>query len=250
MPIPTYGDGNSLPVYGGDDSSTPIHDNGPSELPTPTETPAEMQEYLGGEPLQIYDQDGNLVPTYELVDSVPIYDGDGCPIVLPRGARIIDLSDTPQIYGSDGQVLAMNSALTGVEWVSVGAATVGKFIQLIDTPTDYVGRAGKMLAVNLTENGVEFIDLPTEAYWGNITGDITQQTDLIALIGSSSDKTFKYVQESVSDTWDIAHGLDKYPSVLVIDSAGTEIEGQVIHINNNNITIKFTAGFRGEAYLN
>lgn len=110
--------------------------------------------------------------------SLPIYDGDGCAIVLPTGVRIIDLSDTPMIYGSDGQVLAMNSALNGVEWIDVSAASAGKFIQLSDTPLTYGGGAGKILAIKQTEDGIEFVDLPNDATWGNITGTITDQTDL------------------------------------------------------------------------
>lgn len=38
---------------------------------------------------------------------------------------------------------------------------LGSFINLPDTPADYVGHAGKIVAVNLTEDGVEFIDTVT-----------------------------------------------------------------------------------------
>lgn len=46
-------------------------------------------------------------------------------------------------------------------------------------------------------------------------------------IGSSSanDKTYQYDHtEEASETWEITHNLGKYPSVTVVDTAGTMIE--------------------------
>lgn len=38
---------------------------------------------------------------------------------------------------------------------------LGSFINLPDTPQSYAGQAGKLVVVNLAENGVEFIDTVT-----------------------------------------------------------------------------------------
>ena len=44
----------------------------------------------------------------------------------------------------------------------------------------------------------------------------------------------------------IKHNLNKYPSVIVIDSAGTEVKGDINYIDKNNITINFSADFTGK----
>jgi sorbitol-specific phosphotransferase system component IIA len=65
-----------------------------------------------------------------------------------------------------------------------------------------------------------------------------------------SGASFVYSQGSASDTWAITHNLDRYPSVTVVDSLGREVEGDVRYIDSNHVTIYFTAGFAGQAYLN
>lgn len=66
----------------------------------------------------------------------------------------------------------------------------------------------------------------------------------------SGDKNFIFTQGIVSDTWNINHALDKFPAVTIVDSAGTEVEGEIFHVNNNNLTLTFSSGFSGKAYLN
>ena len=58
-----------------------------------------------------------------------------------------------------------------------------------------------------------------------------------------------HVQLTPSDTWSISHGLNRYPAVAVIDSAGTIVEGNVTYVDLNNIIITFNGGFAGSAYL-
>lgn len=64
------------------------------------------------------------------------------------------------------------------------------------------------------------------------------------------DKHYKHVQGTPSASWIVSHGLGKYPSVRVFDSAGTEVVGAVDYTDLNNLTITFSAAFSGEAYLN
>ena len=65
-----------------------------------------------------------------------------------------------------------------------------------------------------------------------------------------SDKFFEFTQNVASDEWVIEHNLDKYPSVNVVDSAGTIITGEVTYLSNNVLKINFQASFAGKAYLN
>lgn len=66
----------------------------------------------------------------------------------------------------------------------------------------------------------------------------------------STDKNFVFTQGTVSSVWTIFHNLDKYPSVTVKDNGNTTQEGYVEYIDSNNLTITFSAGFAGKAYLN
>lgn len=65
-----------------------------------------------------------------------------------------------------------------------------------------------------------------------------------------SDAYYEHPQTTPSDTWTIVHGLGKRPAVTIIDSAGDEVEGSVTHDSLTQLTIKFSAGFAGMAFLN
>lgn len=62
--------------------------------------------------------------------------------------------------------------------------------------------------------------------------------------------TYIFDQGVAADTWTIQHNLNKYPSVTVVDSAGTTINCAVTYINSNELELKFNAAFKGTAYLN
>lgn len=68
--------------------------------------------------------------------------------------------------------------------------------------------------------------------------------------GSAITGTFIFTQSTASANWSIAHNLGKFPSVTVVDSANTEIDGDVEYIDSNNIALTFAVAFAGFAYLN
>lgn len=63
-------------------------------------------------------------------------------------------------------------------------------------------------------------------------------------------KTFTFEQGIASDEWVIEHNLNKYPSVSLVDSAGTQFEAAVEYIDENNIIIRMNGATTGKAYLN
>lgn len=65
-----------------------------------------------------------------------------------------------------------------------------------------------------------------------------------------SDKHFTFTQATPSATWTITHGLNKYPSIIIVDSAGTEVVGDIKYTDINTIQVTFTSEFSGKAYLN
>lgn len=64
------------------------------------------------------------------------------------------------------------------------------------------------------------------------------------------DKNFVFEQITASNVWTIGHPLQKKPAVTVIDSAGTEMLGDVKMLDENTIQIRFKFPFSGTAILN
>jgi hypothetical protein len=62
--------------------------------------------------------------------------------------------------------------------------------------------------------------------------------------------TFTFTQAVPSNTWVIAHNLNKFPSVTAVSTANQVAIGDVVYNNTNQLTITFSAGFAGKAYLN
>ena len=66
----------------------------------------------------------------------------------------------------------------------------------------------------------------------------------------TGDKTFVYSQTIPSKNWNITHNLDKFPSVTIVDSAGSVVMGEITYESKNKLKVTFTAEFGGSAYLN
>ena len=64
------------------------------------------------------------------------------------------------------------------------------------------------------------------------------------------DKTFDFTQAVPATTWNINHNLGKFPSITVIDTSNTVVVGEYTYIDNNNVTLTFSATFAGKAFLN
>ena len=66
----------------------------------------------------------------------------------------------------------------------------------------------------------------------------------------AGDIHYEYDQSIAAATWNINHSLGKFPSVSIVDTSGDLVRGQINYINNNSLTITFSAAFAGKAYLN
>ena len=75
-------------------------------------------------------------------------------------------------------------------------------------------------------------------------------TGLLVTPVVTGDKNFVYVQPTPSNTWIINHNLNKYCSVTVVDSAKTEIIGDLKYIDLNTLILTFVGTFSGQAYCN
>lgn len=66
----------------------------------------------------------------------------------------------------------------------------------------------------------------------------------------ASGSAHTHTQGVSADSWTIQHNMGKYPSVTVVDSAGTQVNGIVEYSSENTVKVSFTAPFSGTAYLN
>ena len=87
----------------------------------------------------------------------------------------------------------------------------------------------------------------TKSFLNQDNLDETKENEVIA---KGADKFFIFDQLTSSSEWLINHNLEKYPSVTIIDSAGTNVIGDIIYIDNNNLKIIFSSKMSGKAYLN
>lgn len=87
--------------------------------------------------------------------------------------------------------------------------------------------------------------------WGNITGDIQDQTDLWNILQSLTIQTnYVHDQQVASASWVIVHNMGKKPAVSIVDTADDEVIGQVSYNSNNQVTLTFSSPVSGKAYLN
>jgi len=98
---------------------------------------------------------------------------------------------------------------------------------------------GTVYTLNLTNIG------------GNGNLDLNKFYDFaVFTLSSQGSPTFIFDQVAASTTWNIQHNLGKFPSITVIDTANTVVTGEYTYIDNNNVTLTFSAAFAGKAYLN
>lgn len=102
-------------------------------------------------------------------------------------------------------------------------------------------------------NGVTALDQLTDVNVPNpLEGQalIRENGKWVARSFAATDRSYEHVQAVASDVWTINHNLGKFPSVTIVDSANDEVEGNVNHVSNTQLTITFSAAFSGKAFLN
>lgn len=75
-------------------------------------------------------------------------------------------------------------------------------------------------------------------------------SDLLGNNQGTTDKNYVHNQIVASDTWVVNHNMNKFPSVTIVDSAGSTVYGEVSHDSIVQSTITFSAPFSGQAYFN
>lgn len=67
---------------------------------------------------------------------------------------------------------------------------------------------------------------------------------------AGGDKTYVHTQGTGAAVWTVAHGLNKYPSVMVADNSGSVLMPDVLYLDANSVRVTFGAPVAGKAYVN
>lgn len=120
---------------------------------------------------------------------------------------------------------------------------------------------GSVTAISFVGSGAGLTDIAQNATLTGLVvsgGSVAATDTIIQAIGKlagsggtgGSDVNFVFNQILPSATWTIVHNLNKYPSVTVVDSADTKVEGDISFTSVNQVVITFTGAFAGRAFLN
>ena len=91
---------------------------------------------------------------------------------------------------------------------------------------------------------------PTDPHLDHPTIELWYDPDALVLgAPGGGPTTYVHNQSTPASTWVIDHNLGIYPNVTVEDSAGTTVEGEIVHNSINQMTLTFSAAFSGIAYL-
>jgi len=67
---------------------------------------------------------------------------------------------------------------------------------------------------------------------------------------TSGDKNYVFSQDVAANPWIVNHGLNKYPSVSVVNSALETVYADVEYDSLNQVTITFNGPQTGKAFFN
>lgn len=111
----------------------------------------------------------------------------------------------------------------------------------------------------MTDNAVEVIQtfITVEVVDGNNTVEVISENSIVVEVvdtgpqGPRGDSGSGYVFTQISPLaiWNINHNLGYKPALNSFTSGGLNIEGSVLHLSNNQLTITFNTPTSGTARL-
>lgn len=69
-------------------------------------------------------------------------------------------------------------------------------------------------------------------------------------VSSVNDSHYVHTQILASTTWTVVHNMNKYPSVMIVDSGDNVVIGEIHYLTVNSLEVTFSVPFGGKAYLN
>ena len=104
----------------------------------------------------------------------------------------------------------------------------------------------------------QYYDITLSFLGGNGSVSVNSFYDIINFTfgDNAGDKTFIHDQVTPATNWGdgnpkvVNHGLNKFPSITVVDTGDTVVIGNYTYVDNNNVILEFSAAFAGKAYFN
>ncbi len=156
-------------------------------------------------------------------------------------------------FSSVTTLLMSKSAAGGQSRAQYTPLFVGKDIILAELGNINNFGSYKVVSIETNVTETDFFDVTVENYYSN--GSFSKDahyifSEFVNPASDEADKHYVHNQGTPSAIWAIEHSLGKLPSVTSVNNNNIEVKGQVQYIDNNNLTITFSAGFSGKAYLN
>lgn len=127
---------------------------------------------------------------------------------------------------------------------------ITELIEIVtEGPQGIAGPVGPMGSVVIVSED-EPIGQAMGAIWFAPTGRLLSVFDGTDWIAQRIDVSETFTQSVPASTWTVQHGLSKFPSVTVYDSANDVVIGDIRYNSNDQLTITFSAPFSGSAVLN
>lgn len=159
-------------------------------------------------------------------------------------AAFTDLTDTPATYGSGdaGKLVAVNNSENGLEFIA--PPLVEDFTDLGDVPSDYTGEAGKMVVVNGGETGLEFVNPPAAG-----ADDFTDLGDTPADYSGANGKLVAVNSGATALEFidPPITGAEDFTDLDDVPSDYTGHGGKIVSVKGDESGLEFTSGGGGGA---
>ena len=188
---------------------------------------------------------GQLVYVYNDATSSPVGDRkEGTITFAAGGGAIVAFSGITTIKVSKYPNGTSNSAET----------LINTFLNtnIVIADTEDQDQLGVYLVTAITQDSDEtnFYDLSLTN--SNSNGNLQNLRSYSISVFTAGDKNFvsSNISFSANTATTVTHNLGKFPSVTVVDSAGSHVVGDVQHTSINSLTITFKNNFTGKIYVN
>ena len=138
--------------------------------------------------------------------------------------------------------------LTGKPVVAYLQFLVGQEILIVDQNDPESFGHYTINTYTVDANNDQYYDIALSFLGGNGSISIDNFYDIINF--TFKDKTFIYDQVTPATIWTVQHGLNKFPSITVVDTAKSVVIGDYTYVDDNNVILNFSAAFAGKAYFN
>ena len=144
--------------------------------------------------------------------------------------------------------MTFNFNSDGIQWQGTGGGSGGGVTP--DSPDTFTNKTisaddntiSDLRVNNFAEDVVRTSVRPVDE-----ASDLTLVTEKAV---AQATATFIFEQAVASNTWVVTHNLNKFPSVVIQDSAGTQFLAPIYYNSANQLTISMNGATTGKAYLN